>query len=268
VRARKLPAGTWFYTDDTYMALSIYSILRQFGQIDQDKLAFDFAIHFDATRGFGPGMRRLLPAIQSGTSWQEGARKLFKGEGSLGNGGAMRSAPLGAYFADDLTLVAEQARRATEVTHIHPEGIAGGIAIAIGAAVAARFAADNVKPTRPEFIDAVLPHVPAGFTRDLIQKARDLPSPMALLDVIRVLGNGANITAMDTVPFCLWMAGEKFGDYPAALWLTAEARGDCDTNCAIVGGMVAVSMAESSDTAIPAEWLAHREPLLEWAIEG
>src|SRR5579859_394858 len=127
-RTRSLPTAPWYFTDDTLMALSIYSILRRFGKIDQDELARDFALHFIAERGYGPGMRRLLPAIGRGEPWKEVARKLFGGSGSLGNGGAMRIGPLGAYFADDLTLVGAQAHLATEVTHCHPEGIAGGVA--------------------------------------------------------------------------------------------------------------------------------------------
>ncbi|MGD7652056.1 MAG: ADP-ribosylglycohydrolase family protein, partial [Verrucomicrobiales bacterium] len=34
--------------------------------------------------------------------------------------------------------------------------------------------------------------------------------------------------------------------------------GDCDTNCAIVGGIVS---AFSGASGIPADWLAAREPL-------
>lgn len=42
----------------------------------------------------------------------------------------MRVAPLGAYFADDLDTVVKQSRLSAEVTHAHPEGIAGGVVAA------------------------------------------------------------------------------------------------------------------------------------------
>ena len=61
--------------------------------------------------------------------------RLFGGEGSFGNGAAMRVAPLGAYFADELDAVVEQASFSAEVTHSHPEGIAGAIAVAVAAAL-------------------------------------------------------------------------------------------------------------------------------------
>ena len=54
----------------------------------------------------------------------------------MGNGGAMRAAPLGAYFADDLVLCADAARNSALVTHTHPEGVAGTIAVAMAAAMA------------------------------------------------------------------------------------------------------------------------------------
>ena len=73
---------------------------RHCGQIDQDRLARSFGRHFSIGRGYGPMMRELLPALDSGGSWRELAPAAFDGHGSFGNGSAMRVAPLGAYFAD------------------------------------------------------------------------------------------------------------------------------------------------------------------------
>jgi hypothetical protein len=36
--------------------------------------------------------------------WRREAQRLFEGQGSYGNGAAMRAAPIGAYFADDRDL--------------------------------------------------------------------------------------------------------------------------------------------------------------------
>ena len=44
VKTRQLPPTPWHFTDDTNMALSIYSILRQYGEINQDTLAISFAV--------------------------------------------------------------------------------------------------------------------------------------------------------------------------------------------------------------------------------
>jgi ADP-ribosylglycohydrolase len=74
--------------------------------------------------------------------------------------------------------------------------------------------------------------------------------------VAKSLGNGSLVTAPDTVPLCLWMAVHNSSDFAEALARTISAGGDCDTNAAIVGGIVALSAGRES---IPAEWLQARE---------
>ena len=80
--------------------------------------------------------------------------------------------------------------------------------------------------------------------------------PGAFLRAARSLGTGKQVSAQDTVPFCLWAASRHIGDYIGAMWFTACGFGDIDTTCAIVGGIVALTV-----DALPEEWLARREPL-------
>lgn len=141
IRARITPPELeWHWTDDTAMALAIQRVLDERGAIDQDRLALCFALTYDAdpARGYGHGMHMLLPALLAEPeSWRTLAPGLFEG-GSLGNGAAMRVAPLGAWFAADLDRVTEQAVLSAEVTHAHPQGIAGAVAIAVAAALSVR----------------------------------------------------------------------------------------------------------------------------------
>ena len=263
VDARALPAPPWPFTDDTQMALSIVAVLRERGRIDQDHLARSFAERYDPSRGYGPAMHRLLDRVGRGESWRVVAPSLFEGQGSFGNGAAMRVAPLGAYFADDLDAVVEQAARSAEVTHAHPEGIAGAIAVASAAAWAWRVCRDPVPPPPADFLDLVLPLVPAGEVRSRLRRARDLSDRAPVQSAVAVLGNGTNVSAQDTVPFALWCAARRLDDYPAALWLTVSGLGDRDTTCAIVGGIVALYTGVDG---IPGEWLRAREPLPDWAL--
>ncbi len=78
--------------------------------------------------------------------------------------------------------------------------------------------------------------------------------------VAAVLGNGRRTSAHDTVPFALWSAARSLGDFQEAFWVTAQAGGDVDTTCAIVGGVVASGAAG----APPAAWLAGTEELPDW----
>ncbi|GAB4455219.1 MAG: hypothetical protein OHK0029_10960 [Armatimonadaceae bacterium] len=78
-----------------------------------------------------------------------------------------------------------------------------------------------------------------------------------------ILGNGILVSAQDTVPFCLWSAGEKLDNFAEATWQTVTGFGDRDTTCAIVGGIVAAYVGTEG---IPADWIASREPLPDWAV--
>lgn len=76
------------------------------------------------------------------------------------------------------------------------------------------------------------------------------------------LGNGREISAQDTVPFALWTASKYLDDYVGGFWATACVGGDIDTNCAIVGGIIAARVGAAS---VPDEWAARAEPLPAWA---
>ena len=128
---RGLPSGPWFHTDDTEMALSIVDVLKLYGYIHQDALARRFAWRFerDPDRGYGSVTRMQMNEIIHGGDWRQGAASAFGGQGLMGNGGAMRVAPLGGYFADALKRVVDEAHASALVTHTHPEGVAGTIAV-------------------------------------------------------------------------------------------------------------------------------------------
>lgn len=261
IAQRALASRTWHYTDDSLMAMSIFSVLRQHGHIDQPALARSFAERYDRTRGYGSAMHRLLWAIKCGEDWSERAQSLFGGQGSFGNGAAMRIAPVGAFFAGDIDAVVEQAARSSVVTHTHDEAIAGGIAVAVAVARAYELRSSNVLPRRSEFLDLVLPHVPESEVRSKIRQARGMSADASVQFAVSVLGNGVRVSAQDTVPFALWCAAEHLSNYEEALWLTVSGLGDRDTTCAIVGGIVAIY---TGIEGIPKEWLKARERLPAW----
>ena len=256
---RRLPPPRWLYTDDTVMALAIVETLKLHGTIDQDALVVRFAERYsqEPNRGYGSGAQRLLREIGNGGDWRTQSRALFSGSGSWGNGGAMRVAPLGAYFADNLELVVRQAALSAEVTHAHPEGVAGAIAVAIAAAWCCRNAG-AANPNTRAMLQAVLEHTPASATRLGIEQARDIPLDEWEYTAANLLGNGEKLTAADTVPFCLWCAAAHLDSFTAALWAAMHVEGDIDTNCAIIGGIVASATGRAG---IPAEWLRSREGL-------
>lgn len=248
----------WPWTDDTAMALAIVEILDELGTIDPDALADRLAKRYwlEPWRGYGGGAHRLFEAIAGGTPWRIAAAELFGKQGSFGNGGAMRVAPLGAYFADDLDAVVEMARRSAIVTHGHPEGQAGAIAVAVATAVVWQTREHAAEQAVARMFDEVLARTPSGKTREGIVEARGLIGSGDIERAVNRLGNGSGVSSQDTVPFCLWCVARHPRDFAEAMWTTVAGLGDRDTTCAIVGGIVASSGAE-----LPAAWIAAREPL-------
>jgi ADP-ribosylglycohydrolase len=260
IEQRLLPADPWFWTDDTAMALSVVDELEANHAIDADSLARRFARRYreDSRRGYGGTAHDVLMDISLGNPWREVAQSAFDGQGSMGNGAAMRSPPVGAYFADDLAAVVEHARASAAPTHAHPEGQAGAIAVAVAAALASPKAAGPLPVSGSTLLRETLALTPAGPTREGIALAVSLPFGISPAEAATSLGNGSGVISSDTVPFSLWCAARHLTSFEEALWATVSALGDRDTTCAIVGGIVALSAGRSS---IPPHFLNAREPL-------
>ncbi|WP_433169999.1 ADP-ribosylglycohydrolase family protein [Actinoallomurus sp. CA-150999] len=244
------PPGPWAWSDDTEMACSVVDVLIRDGRVDQDALAASFAARLDVGRRYGAGTLELLEKVRDGVPWSVASAEGFGGNGSYGNGAAMRAAPLGAYFAGDLKRAAAEAAASAEVTHAHSEGVAGAVAVAVAAAHAAE--------SGPGLFDAVLDHLAPGYVRRGVEQARKLEGATVEQAAAR-LGNGSRITAQDTVPFTLWVAARHLDDYETAVRGCAAAGGDMDTTAAIVGGVLGARAG-----GVPADWRRHREPLPDW----
>ncbi|MEU6538640.1 ADP-ribosylglycohydrolase family protein [Streptomyces sp. NPDC047000] len=257
LRRRELPAGPWQWTDDTEMACSVVAVLAAEQRVDQDALAQSFARHHDFDRGYGPAVGRLLRLVREGGDWRELAADLFGGQGSWGNGAAMRIAPLGAWYADDPEQAVHQAEISAYPTHQHREAVVGAMAVAAAAALAA---APGGPPAPEALLDEVVGLVPKSAVGAGLRRARDMLDYGDAATVAAVLGCGRRTSAHDTVPFALWSAARALGDYEAAFWTTAQVGGDVDTTCAIVGGVLAGARAGTP----PAAWLARTERLPDW----
>ncbi|SDP67731.1 ADP-ribosylglycohydrolase [Streptomyces sp. cf386] len=257
LKRRELPSGPWQWTDDTEMACSVVAVLATHHRIDQDALARSFAEHHDFDRGYGPAVNRLLRLIREGGDWRELSAALFNGQGSWGNGAAMRIAPLGAWYADDPEQATHQAEISAYPTHQHREAVVGAMAVAAAASLAA---APGGPPSPGALLDDVVALVPKSAVGAGLRRARDMLDYDDAATVAAVLGCGRRTTAHDTVPFALWSAARALGDYEQAFWTTAQVGGDVDTTCAIVGGVIGSGKAG----AVPSEWAGRTEAFPEW----
>lgn len=260
------PGRLWPWTDDTAMALGVVEVLKRRGRIDQDDLARTFASRYAAEpdRGYGPRTVDCLQRIGAGEHWGTANRKKrpwldrvlgrTDAEGSLGNGAAMRAAPLGAYFAHDVLYLVREAAASAEVTHAHPEGVEGALAVALAAGLLATGCKGPELLPRVIENNALSGKVLHGIRGANTHLLMGTPFP----EVVRDLGNGVPITAERTVPLALYLASTHAQDYRAALMAVLEAGGDVDTLGAIVGGLVVLSAGRES---IPPEWRHWTEPL-------
>jgi ADP-ribosylglycohydrolase len=244
----------WPWTDDTAMALSIVEVLGRHGRIDGDALAAAFTRRWAAERyrGYGAGAHQLLERLATGAPWRREAGKLFNGQGSYGNGAAMRAAPIGAYFASDLDRVRAEALCSAEPTHAHPDGAAGAVAVAVAAALAA----SGSEPG--QLLAEVIRLTPPGVTLERLRRAADTDLSADPVRVGVALGTGLDVAAHDTVPFALWVAVRHLRSYEDAIWTATAQYGDRDTLGAIVGGIVVMATGED---AIPVLWRAAIEPV-------
>lgn len=259
IAERWLPGAPWRWTDDTQMAGAVGATLQQSAGIDQDLLAANLVLRYERERGYGMASRAMLSRLRRGADWRTEAPALFGGNGPFGNGAASRVPPIGAYFADDLASAAEHAARSAVVTHAHPGAVAGAVAVAV---VAALVWQQRDRPLqRPELLGRALVLVPPGAVHDGLLLARDLPPETTAPEAAARLGSGREVSCQDTVPFALWCAATPHISFEEAIWLTLSGLGDCDTTCAIVGGIVVLRTGLAD---IPEAWLQACEQPQPW----
>lgn len=256
IAERWLPGAPWHWTDDTQMAGAVVATLGQRAGIDQDVLAAELVARYERGRGYGMATRAMLSRLRKGADWRTEAPALFGGNGSFGNGAASRVPPIGAYFADDPAAAVEHAARSAVVTHAHTEAVAGAIAVAVTAALVWQLGEQPL--SRSDLLGQVLTFIPSSSVLDGLTVARDLPPETTAPEAAARLGSGNLVSCQDTVPFALWCAATPQISFEAAIWLTLGGLGDCDTTCAIVGGIIAL---RTGINGIPLPWRQACEPL-------
>ena len=138
----RLGRGT--YTDDTEMMIALAESILEQGSVDEERLANAFLEHCNPARGYGTGTLETFASWRCGVPVEAAARGLFGGEGSQGNGAAMRIAPVAARFADTADELRRQAERSARLTHAHPLAIEAAIVQA--SAIAAALLGSEVLP--------------------------------------------------------------------------------------------------------------------------
>lgn len=230
--------GELVYTDDTAMAIALAESLIARGGVDIADLGRRFAGHYAAEpwRGYGPGPPKIFAlARRGGIPYEQAARQLYGGEGSLGNGAAMRVAPVGVAFRDGAGL-REAACDSAKVTHAHPVGQDGAAvqALAVGIAAAHNMAGRPLDPLTTARRLSEAAHTPA--IRDkMAAVARALTAAAPADRVADTVGR--SVAVQESMPFAVYAFLQAPEDFEACLDCAILNGGDRDTLGAMAGSI-------------------------------
>lgn len=214
------------YSDDTQMSLMVAESLIENHAFNPDDLAERYVDWIVSGRARGYGKTTLL-AVQNlvnGKHWSESGIA-----GSYGNGTAMRAAPFGIYFRNDLQSLISICKMDSSITHASDEAEAGSIAIG----VAAYYAVNRETEGLLDELWRILPDSKVKSTIYSLDSLIDSPY-ITPEQALRVIGTKADVR--QTVPAALYCF-LKFDNYHDAVFAAIKAGGDTDTTAAIVGAL-------------------------------
>ncbi|NOZ28966.1 MAG: hypothetical protein GXP39_13070 [Chloroflexi bacterium] len=239
------------YTDDTAMAIGVAESIIERGGLDEQHLGDTFRANFhrEPWRGYASGPPTVFALVERyGLSYSEAARRLFGGQGSFGNGAAMRIAPVGLFFHDVPDLY-EMARASAVVTHAHPVGIDGAAVLAYAIAQAVRLDPDEPFHVEP-FIQSLVEFARTEEIREKMHLvAACISQEVPASEAARHLGQ--TVAVQESMPFAVYAFLRHPKSFEACLFCAVLHGGDRDT----LGAMTcAISGAYLGADAIPADW--------------
>lgn len=246
------------YTDDTAMAIGLAESLIERKGVDQEHLGETFHQNFirEPWRGYASGPPSIFFLVrQTGISYVTAAKTLFGGEGSLGNGAAMRIAPVGLLFYRS-ALLYDQACASAEVTHAHPIGKDGAAVQAYAIAQALLLDPQEEFP-RERFIKNLISFARTHQIREKMEEIQNLlnedcPERTASERL------GRSVAVHESMPFAIYSFLRYPKSFEACLFCSILNGGDRDTLGAMAG---ALSGAYLGVEAIPEMWREKLENL-------
>jgi ADP-ribosyl-[dinitrogen reductase] hydrolase len=231
----RLPAGA--FTDDTEMALALAESLLAHSPLDAADLAQRFVAWYHAgPPDIGIQTRDVLGRIASGVSWQAAVDASHRANpNAAGNGSVMRCWPVSLAHRDDLDRLLVDSRLQSQVTHPHPDCVAGCA-----------------------FVNAAIYHLARGFpAQEAIVRALDDAAPSREL---RQAIEAAPAKRRADLPNTGWvrhtLESAVWGllttdSFEEAVVQVVNLGSDADTAGAVVGALAGAAYGLA---AIPAAW--------------
>jgi poly(ADP-ribose) glycohydrolase ARH3 len=251
------------YTDDTHMMLGVTESLIKSGDFDGEDMAQTFVRNYELEpwRGYGPGPPRLFRLIKAGASWDEVAQRLYH-TGSYGNGAAMRIAPIGVFYHNNLIKLREVAYKSSQITHAHRLGKEGAALQAYAIAQAVSLGQQEALE-QASFLAKLISYTSEETYREKLNRIGALLACQDRGRVITELGNG--VEAFNSVPTAIYCFLSHPRSFAQAVLYAISLGGDTDTIAAMTG---AISGAYLGLDSIPSRWkdkLENREYIQELA---
>lgn len=230
-----LEPGQW--TDDTMMSKCLAESLVAHKVYAPADAAKRYAAWYDLgapeRRGRGKTTEKALCKLAHGLPWTQTGDP-----DSLGNGAAMRAAPLGLIYRENIQAAAEMARIDARITHRHPEAVHGAVAVAVGvAALCQGLQPFNILRAVVEWMPSnskmyMKFHQAAAMTQRVLPKSG--PNIMPATELLVEVGTAANVLESVPAAFLAFVATKS---YREAIETAVRAGGDTDTIAAIAGAL-------------------------------
>lgn len=252
--------GKGVYTDDTQMMIALTeAIVESEGELSPELIVDKFLSNYEPARGYGWGTHKLMQMWKEGMNWRDAAFRVFP-DGSMGNGAAMRIAPIGLFYHRDREKLNRFAELSAKTTHAHPLGIQGAILQAHAVALALNYRKGGALSTKGYILDLLaLSRCVFPDYKDPLLKIKDYfenPSDNPDVSVALAKRLGTGFTAFKSVPtaiFSFLLNSQSFED---AVVFAVNLGGDADTIGAMCGAMAGAYFGYSS---IPTRWLNELE---------
>lgn len=223
----KLNAGQW--TDDTQLSIIVAESLIKNHGFNPTSISEDYLKWFDSgkARGYGKTTKLAIDNLRDGKKYYESGIV-----DSYGNGTAMRAAPFGVYYKDDIKFLIESIKTDSAITHASNEAEAGALAIGLAVAYCLNNESENL-------IAKIVSHLPESKVRESLLSIEELVNSDVSLDKAYILlGTKADVRM--TIP-SVFFTFLKFNSFKEGITKLIKAGGDTDTNAAILGSLYAAN---------------------------
>lgn len=240
--------GAGKITDDTQMTVVLTQALLEAGKFSKSHVALKFGRWVELSdtgikeaRGMGEACCEACRKVNAGASAGE------SGVSSAGCGAAMRAAPIGLLYFNDMKRLMRAAVDQALITHTDPRGVAGSVASALAVA---RGITDDGDFDVSRFLGDISGAI-EGLDPEMSRKVAGLSDYLDASVEEGFAYTGTGGMAGETVPAALFAFIHSPSDLEATVIAALNAGGDTDSIGAIAGS---ISGAFNGLEAVPARW--------------